>query len=182
MKTAFSTSRCPTLAWTTPDRPRERSSPTVCPTCAKSGARRTGACSKSYRAGPYMYGPGTRRMRRVPVGACANGRNVHARSVAGPHAALPIIRSSPSSRLHRRCPPAFVSCRRASCRRDGWTCCARLLAVRRCLPRLPAGARAGRGRRERRLRPRARPDLARAHAALLRRALRAGVGVGQPRR
>ena len=30
-----------------------------------------------------------------------------------------------STRLHIRCSPALVSCRRASCRRDGWTCCAK---------------------------------------------------------
>ena len=55
------------------------------------------------------------------------------------------------------------------------------LPLRRRLPRLSAGARPGRGRRHRGLRPRARSDLARAHAALLRRALDPGVGLGQPR-
>ena len=56
------------------------------------------------------------------------------------------------------------------------------LAVRRCLHRLPARARARRGQRQRGVRARPRPDLARARAAPVRRAVDAGVGVGQPLR
>jgi len=84
-----------------------------------------------------------------------------------------------SSRLHRdgRSRPPSAGARPAA---RLARCAPADLALRRGLLRLPAGARARRGRRERGLRARARPDLDREQAARVRRAERAGVGLGQP--
>ena len=94
----------------------------------------------------------------------------------------PLQLSAPSSRLRRRCSPALVACRRASCRMAGSTLLRQvsLFAAAYLAYRIVRGLVAGDA--DGGLPARARADRDRAHAAPVRRAQRPGLGVGQPLR